>query len=379
MRKKNQATKVFTKPELSPVFLYNKRMEKIMKQHKIQQLLVSSPKSIAYYTGLEIDPQERFLALLIHQDGRHQIFSNALFLIEPTPAYEVIEHFDHENPVIGLESYLTGSTIGIDRWLRAEFVFELQQQFPEKTFVDGSDIIEGIQAIKTSEEIDKMKEASRLNDLVMEDIIKELNVGVTEKEIEEKLRIAFKKVGADGPSFDPIIAFGENGANPHAGVSDRALKAGESIVLDFGCIKDGYCSDMTRTYFLNENPLKPVYDLVLQAQLAAIEAIKPGACFADVDQAARQLIEAKGYGTQFFHRLGHGIGKEVHEPFDVSGNNLRLIQPGMCFSIEPGIYLEGVGGIRIEDLVYVDEQGYGQVLNHVPKDREVLHQTTKGK
>ncbi len=350
-----------------------------MKQQKIQQLLVSSPKSIAYYTGLEIDPQERFLALLIHQDGRQQLFSNALFLIKPTQAYEVIEHFDHENPIVGLEPYLNGTTIGVDRWLRAEFVFALQQQFPQKTFVDGSEIIEGLQAIKTKEEINKMKEASRLNDLVMEEIIKELKVGVTEKEIEAKLLASFQKVGADGPSFSPIIAFGKNGANPHAGVSDRALKAGESIVLDFGCIKDGYCSDMTRTYFLNENPLKPVYDLVLQAQLAAIAAIKPGACFADVDYAARQRIEAEGYGAQFFHRLGHGIGKEVHEPFDVSGNNFRLIKPGMCFSIEPGIYLEGVGGIRIEDLIYVDEQGYGQVLNHVPKDREVLQLTTKGK
>ena len=343
-----------------------------MKQNQIQQLLITSPKSLAYLTGLQVDPQERFLALLIDEEGTMNIFSNVLLLIAPTDHYQVIEHFDHQDPIQSLGNYLAGANIGVDRWMRAEHLLKLQQTYPQFSWVDGSDIIEGIQTIKTKDEIEKMKEASRFNDIVMESIKKELRVGISEREVEEKLHHLFKEVGADGPSFNPIVAFGENGANPHAEVSNRTLKENESIILDFGCIKDGYCSDMTRTYFLQNNSLKEVYDLVLRAQLAAIAAIKPGVRFADIDQAARSIIEDAGYGAQFFHRLGHGIGRDVHEPFDVSSNNPREVMPGMCFSIEPGIYLENVGGVRIEDLVYVDEQGYGRVLNHVSKDSEVI-------
>lgn len=347
-------------------------MKEHMKIHQINQLLITNPKSLNYFSKIQIDPQERFLGLLIDSDETHTVFSNALFLLKDTDQYQVRTHYDHQNPIESLQDFLVGPVVGIDRWLRAEYVLQLQELFPDIKFVDGSNIIEGLQTIKSSAEIEKMKEASRLNDLVMSQIVNELKVGVTERQIEQRLLELFREVGSDGPSFDPIVAFGENAADPHAVVSDRVLLENESIILDFGCIKEGYCSDMTRTYFLQNNPLKEVYDLVLKAQLAAIEAIVPQATFADVDRAARDLIEAAGYGEYFFHRLGHGIGQSVHEPFDVSSSNPRTIMPGMCFSIEPGIYLEGVGGVRIEDLVYVNHEGYAVVLNHVEKDKEIL-------
>ncbi len=347
-------------------------MKEQLIKHSINQLIVTEPKSLQYYSDIKLDPQERFLALLIEPETNSYVFANALFLLKDSDQYRVIEHYDYQDPIASLRPYLKGPVVGLDRWMRAEFVLKLQESFPDITFVDGSDIIEGLQTIKSADAIEKMKQASRLNDLVMKQIKSEIKVGISERDLEQRILQLFEEVGADGPSFEPIVAFGENAADPHAQVSDRLLKANESIILDFGCIKDGYCSDMTRTYFLGENSMKQVYDTVLQAQTAALKAIVPGARFCDIDKAARDVIEAAGYGKYFIHRLGHGIGQSVHEPFDVSSANPRQIQPGMCFSLEPGIYLEGIGGIRIEDLVYVDDQGFPVLLNHVSKTEEII-------
>ena len=152
---------------------------------------------------------------------------------------------------------------------------------------------------------------------------------------------------------------------------NRTLKEGEAVVVDMGCVIDGYCSDMTRTFFVGYNSEKEIYDLVLKANLAAEAMIKPGVRFKDIDKAARQVIEEACYGQYFIHRLGHGIGMEVHEPFDVSATNDMIVEEGMCFSIEPGIYIKDRIGIRIEDLVLVTSDGV-EVLNKYPKDQEVL-------
>ena len=177
--------------------------------------------------------------------------------------------------------------------------------------------------------------------------------------------------GARKQVFFTFGPYGDHGGVPHGVPGERTLKAGEAVVVDMGCVVDGYCADMTRTFFVGENTEQEIYDTVLRANLAGIAAVKPGIPFQEIDLAARKIIEDAGYGEYFIHRLGHGIGMEVHEPFDVSATNETIVREGMCFSIEPGIYIPGRVGIRIEDLVCVTKDGC-RVLNAYPKDQEVL-------
>jgi Xaa-Pro dipeptidase len=218
-----------------------------------------------------------------------------------------------------------------------------------------------------------MREASRLNDDAMTMLIDALHEDMTEKEMEDRLREIYDSLGAEGFSFTPIIAYGKNGANPHHENSHRLLKEGDSVILDIGCRKDNYASDMTRTVFYMEvdEKAKEVYETVLKANRKAIDKVKPGVKFSEIDEAARAVIEEKGYGKYFTHRTGHSIGIEVHEYGDVSSANEDLLMPGMIFSVEPGIYLEGELGVRIEDLVLVTEEGH-EVLNSYPKDLQII-------
>ena len=201
-----------------------------------------------------------------------------------------------------------------------------------------------------------------------------MNQGMTEQELAEELQKIYLELGAEGYSFEPICAYGANAADPHHMTDTVSVgKTGDSVVLDIGCKKDGYCSDMTRTVFIGEasEQAREVYDTVLQANLRAIAAVKPGARFCDVDKAARDYITEKGYGPYFTHRTGHCIGQEVHEAGDVSSVNENVLKPGMIFSIEPGIYLEGKVGVRIEDLVLVTEEGC-EVLNRADKALRII-------
>lgn len=180
-------------------------------------------------------------------------------------------------------------------------------------------------------------------------------------------------LGADGFSFEPLVAFGPNAADPHHGPDNTVLKEGDVILFDVGCIKDGYCSDMTRSFYYRTitDTHREVYETVRAANEAAIAKVKPGVPLCELDLTARNLITDKGYGPQFNHRLGHFIGLSCHEFGDVSSVNTRLAEPGMIFSIEPGIYLTGDTGVRIEDLVLVTETGC-EVLNHYPKTLEII-------
>ena len=195
---------------------------------------------------------------------------------------------------------------------------------------------------------------------------------VTDKNIDGKINkqgfAMYRAHGCEGPSFTTIVSFGANAADPHHEPDDTVLKPGDCVLFDMGCIKDRYCSDMTRTWFCGQPTEKQaaVHDLVRRANEAAEALIKPGVRLCDLDAAARSLITAAGYGEYFNHRLGHFIGQTDHEKGDVSSANTAVAKPGMIFSIEPGIYLPGEFGVRIEDLVLVTETGC-EVLNHNDK------------
>lgn len=342
------------------------RLVSRLQEQSIDAALVSDPNAIRYFTGTRFSPGERLLALLVKKDGSCRLCINILFPY--TGEFPTLWYSDAQDGVELMAQELSG-TIAVDKSFPARFLLRLQQVKPELKLILGS-VIDEVKAIKTPEEQQKMIRASQVNDSVMAQVASLIQVGKSEAQLRYEIDELFRKE-AQGNSFDTIVAYGDHAADPHGEPGARVLKAGEAVVVDMGCVVDGYCADMTRTFFVGENTEKELYDTVLRANLSGIAAVKPGIPFKQIDLAARKVIEDAGYGEYFIHRLGHGIGMEVHEPFDVSATDEVIVQEGMCFSIEPGIYIPGRVGIRIEDLVCVTKDGC-RVLNAYPKDQEVL-------
>ena len=346
----------------------------IMKAENLEQMIISDPASIFYLTGKWIHPGERMLALYISTRGEHKLFVNKLFPITEDLGVEIVWFDDTNNAVeILSEAILKDKAVGVDKNWPARFLIGLMELKAGSSYVNGSLIVDRVRMIKDEAEKDFMREASRLNDLAMEKLKKEVTKGHSEKELMQVLQGIYKELGTDGFSFEPIIAYGANAANPHHSNTDKVAKVGDSIILDIGCAKNSYCSDMTRTVFLKEasNKAKEVFEIVLEANKRAINTVKPGVRFCDIDAAARDYIASKGYGEYFTHRTGHCIGIDVHDYGDVSAINKDVVEPGMIFSIEPGIYLAGEIGVRIEDLVLVTEDGC-EVLNKADKELCIL-------
>jgi Xaa-Pro aminopeptidase len=225
--------------------------------------------------------------------------------------------------------------------------------------------------IKGPEEIERICRALAIAQESFLGLVENLKVGMTENEVAAELEYRMRCWGAEKAAFDTIVACGPNGAKPHARTSQAKLTAGKPIVFDFGALFNGYCSDLTRTIYLGKMPpsLKDMYKVCLEAQLAAIEAVKPGVRTADVDAVARTIITRAGFGKFFNHGLGHGLGLEVHEAPTLSGLSDQILLPGMVVTVEPGIYIPGKGGVRIEDDVVVTPKGH-LVLSSLPKEIE---------
>ena len=358
--------------------VFKERAQKVlasMKENGMDQLIVSDPASINYLMGRLMNPGERLMVLVFDAAaGKTELVISKLYPQGDNPIWPVTYVDDVDDCVAILsEKIAETGVIGIDKNWAAKFLLRLMELRPNLTYKNGSYIIDKIRQIKTNEEQEFMIEASRLNDLAVERLIKEVNKGYTEKELADKLLDIYHDLGSEGFSFYPICCYGANAADPHHSNDDSTGKSGDSVILDIGCLWTGYCSDMTRTVFLGNvsEEQKKVYNIVKTANERAIAAVKPGVRFCDVDAAARDYITEQGYGPYFVHRTGHNIGQEVHEAGDVSSANTDILKPGMTFSIEPGIYLTGNFGVRVEDLVLVTEDGC-KVLNHFTKDLIVV-------
>ena len=340
----------------------------------IPQLLISDPAVIYYLTGVSFQPGERMLVLVLRADGQNRFFINDLFRQTRDLGVPITYYNDTEDGVaLVAKALIPGEAVAVDKNWPARFLLRLQELHGGKC-VNSSSIVDGARAIKTPEEQEKMRIASRLNDQVMDRIIHALPEDHTETELADLLLQYYLDAGCSGYSFEPITAFAGNAADPHHVTDGSRGKRGDCVVLDIGGRKDDYCSDMTRTVFLGEvsDRQREIYEIVKEANLRGIAAAKPGARMCDVDKAARDYITEKGFGKYFTHRTGHSIGLEVHEAGDVSAVNEAVIRPGQCFSVEPGIYIpeEGIG-VRIEDLVLITEDGC-EVLNHYPKNLTVV-------
>ncbi len=236
-------------------------------------------------------------------------------------------------------------------------------------FVPMDGIVEKLRAVKDEFEIKSIQNAARISDKAFEHIIKFIKCGMTEREIGLELEFYMKKLGAKELSFPSIVASGIRSSLPHGEATDKIINKGEFLTLDFGCIFDEYCSDMTRTVVIGEPTQKmlKIYNAVLEAQQLALKEYKPGTPAADVDSIARGHIEREGYGKYFGHGLGHGVGRQIHEAPTISFKNKGKLEVGMVVTDEPGIYIPDFGGVRIEDLLVVTEEG-GKVLSKSSKE-----------
>ena len=270
----------------------------------------------------------------------------------------------------GADLRLAGARIGVEAFtMRVVEARLLEGSAPSAHLVPADGVVSALRMRKDKDELERMQRAAELAEAAMNKTLESFRPGMTEREIAAVLKIAILEVGAESVSFDPIVSGGPNSANPHASPSDRPVSPGEFLLFDWGVYADNYASDITRTFPVGEmeSEMRRIYDLVLDANAAGRTAVRPGVTCSEVDAAARRVIERGGYGDYFTHRTGHGLGLQGHEPpFIVAGNDLTL-EPGMTFSIEPGIYLPGRGGVRIEDDVVVTEDGC-RSLTTFPRD-----------
>jgi len=346
-----------------------------MEKEGLSQLIVTSESDLFYFLGKWVHSGERMIALYINKNGDKKLIINEI-IMNPKEFKNVdaIGYRDGQDPIeilLGLVD--ENEKLGIDKNWPSHFLIELMERKPAMKFVNSSKVIDGVRLIKGADEVEKLAKVSAIVDKVMNDFVSIVPQKFTEKEAEGKLLELFKKHGSEKFSFEPIIAYGANAANPHHLNSNAVPQSGDCIIIDIGGVTDDYCSDTTRTVFLGEpcEEAKKIYELVRKANEAAIAKVKPGVTLGEIDRAARAVIEEAGYGEYFTHRTGHGIGIEVHELPSVSDGNAMKLEPGMAFSIEPGIYMEGKYGVRIEDIVIVTEDGC-RVLNQYPKEIQII-------
>ncbi|WP_100331535.1 M24 family metallopeptidase [Bacillus xiapuensis] len=251
--------------------------------------------------------------------------------------------------------------------------YEVLQNLIQAEMVPVSGLIENLRLIKNSSEIKILKEAAEIADAAFKHILEFIQPGMTELEVSNELEFFMRKCGATSSSFDTIVASGKRSALPHGVASDKVIEKGDMVTLDYGAYYKGYVSDITRTIAVGNPPdqLKEVYQVVLDAQLKGMSEIKAGMTGKEADAITRNYITEHGYGDCFGHSTGHGIGLEIHEEPSLSVRSSKVLQPGMAITVEPGIYLPGVGGVRIEDDTLITETG-NEPLTHSAKDLIIL-------
>jgi D-alanyl-D-alanine dipeptidase len=341
-------------------------------------LVVTPGADLRYLAGYQpIVVTERLTALVVVAGREPVLVVPSLERpdAERSPAaalVRLVDWADGTEPYTEVAALLGAGRFGISDAAWAAHVLALQRAEPAVELVALSEALPTLRAVKEPEELDALARAAAAADAAFADLLRVPFGGRAEREVAGDLREALLAHGHDTVEFT-LVASGPNGANPHYEDDSRTIEQGDLVVLDFGGRVDGYYSDITRTVAVGEPSAeqREVYDVVRAAQQAGVDAVAPGVACEDVDRAARAVIEEAGYGERFIHRTGHGIGAEVHEPpYIVAGNRLTL-EPGMTFSVEPGIYLPGRFGVRVEDIVAVTEDGVRR-LNEATRDLQTV-------
>ncbi|GAA2957266.1 aminopeptidase P family protein [Streptomyces erythrogriseus] len=361
---------------------YKDRMDRAARQAAdagLAGLLVAPGPDLVWLTGYASPAVTERLTLLVLAAGREPV------LVVPTleapdaekatgaPALALRDWTDGKDPY-ALTAALLGDRgrFGVSDNAWALHLLGLQQALPGTSYVSLTDALPMLRAVKDAAELERLAAAGAAVDAAFEEIRKVRFSGRPESEVAADLAALLRRFGHSQVDFT-IVASGPNGANPHHEAGDRRIERGDMVVLDFGGLKDGYGSDTSRTVHVGEptEEERRVHDLVREAQEAGFRAVRPGAACQDVDRAARAVIADAGYGEYFVHRTGHGIGVTTHEPPYMIEGEERPLVPGMCFSVEPGVYLPGRFGVRIEDIVTVTEDG-GRRLNDTERGMVIV-------
>lgn len=360
------------------------RLFSVLRETELSLLALNPSASLSYLTGLNFHLMERPVVLWISADGKIAITLPALETTKLTSMPLDIKTFPYsDDPKTWQQAFQDAAkylnfrhtVIGIEpnnlRLLEYRFI---ETAFPKASFRSAENILAPLRAIKDDKEIWAMRKAVEIAQSALQATLPTIKPGVTEKEVASELTVQLLRAGSQPQlPFHPIVASGPNSANPHAVPSDRRLKTNDLLVIDWGAAYDGYCSDLTRTFSIGElDPeLENIYELVKKSNEAGVSAVHPGIVAGSVDEAARSVIQAGGYGKYFTHRTGHGLGMEAHEPPYIYRENEQPLLEGMTFTVEPGIYLPGKGGVRIEDNVYVTKCGR-ECLSNFPRHLQKL-------
>ncbi len=325
------------------------RIEKLRKQLQAKEAYyITDEKCVRYFSGFDGEGK-----LLVTADSAILItdfrYTEAAEKLDGIRVYDIAGGLKGAFPTDLEQIKICEEAISLAAYNR------LKETLPQTAFVSDDGAIAQVRMVKDASELSEIRRASAIAESAYENLLNLVRVGVTERELAFEFEWLCRKAGAEGLSFSTIVASGENSSMPHALVTDRALQNGDFITFDFGCIYQGYCSDMTRTVALGScsDEMRKIYSIVLQAQLAGLEAVRAGAVCNAADAQARKIIEDAGYGKYFGHSLGHGVGLQVHELPNLSPKSKFVLQANMVVSVEPGIYLPGKFGVRIEDLVVV--------------------------
>lgn len=342
---------------------------------KLDHLVVTSHYNLYYLLGEKIDTGERMTVLLLSPGQKAKLFIHQMFAdqVPASSEIDVIYYSDEINPIqILAKNFSSHERLGIDQNWFCSYLIDLLKTIPAIT-VEKSSIVEKLREIKEELEIDILRQSARIADAVMYQIVQLQHLPATEKEVSVTIKSFFAEHGVDELSFKPIIGFGRNAANPHHTISDKVCQLDQPILIDMGGLFQNYCSDITRTFYLGRRnqQFEDLYKIVRETQEKAIEMVRPGIAFSEIDLFVRTSFAKWGYDQFFIHRTGHGIGLELHEGPSIHRNNHDVIQPGMAFSIEPGLYVPDQYGIRIEDIVVVTDSGC-EVLNKCSKEVQYL-------
>jgi len=360
---------------------YSDKLCEIMVKNNVDATMIGPSADLKFLMNYSPQPDERFQSLFLLSDKRY-------FYISPELTYEEIRDKldndadiykwgDHEefSDIVAdaMNKYkLSGKNIGVNNGIAAINLIDIKEKI-NTHFVNGHHIMEILRIVKDESEIEKLRKTAKLADEVMGETIDSICPGMTERDIKKKIEELFMQKGADGLSFEPIVASGPNSSMPHYCEDSRVIQKKDIIILDLGCKYKGYCSDISRTVFVGgiTDEEKKVYDIILRANKAGEEAAKQGVKAEKVDKASRDIIKSEGYGQYFLNRTGHGIGISVHEAPYIRTGNKQILEKGMAFSVEPGIYMQNKFGMRIEDIVVIGDDG-PEVLNKFTKEIIVI-------
>lgn len=350
-------------------------MEKrLLQSAKVDAVLLTSPANMRYVSGFTGE------GYVYVSKKQKKIVTDSRYTVAARTAcrgYEVVE-WSRKGYFAPLTDFIREDgetkTLGIED---ADLTLSLYRRL-QQLLRSGDSTVElvelgqkasDLRQVKTDKEQELLRQAEAIGDRAFAKVLPRLKTGMTEKQVAAWLEFYMKEEGADGFSFDTIAASGLHSAMPHAVPTDKVLEKGDFLTMDFGCVYQGYCSDMTRTVVMGQADAKQreLYETVLCAQETALRGIRPGMTGKEVDALARDVIERAGYGAYFGHSLGHSVGLEIHERPNFSAREDTVIRPGMVVTVEPGIYIEGTGGVRIEDVVIVTEDGC-ENITHSPKE-----------